>query len=232
MSKPIRAVSRRLRLPLHERHALRRLATLRSQPRTLDELVDASLDLGTRGLLKVKAQQKRSEILRLAHTVRELKPRVVLEIGTARGGTLLIWSELASQRVVTCDLEQPRYRRRVYRAFPPRDSGVRIVPLAGDSHDPGFRKRVEAELAGAEVDFLFIDGDHTAAGVTADYEDYRHLVRPGGVIAFHDILENQPFATNQVYQLWKRLREEQDVEEYVDDSAQCGFGVGVLRVPA
>ena len=43
-------------------------------------------------------------------------------------------------------------------------------------------------LTASRSDFLFIDGDHTVEGVTKDFLLYRPLVRKGGVIAFHDIL--------------------------------------------
>ena len=51
--------------------------------------------------------------------------------------------------------------------------------------------------SGPDDDFLFIDGDHT--GVGRDYEMYRDLVRPGGLIAFHDIVADQPVEGNQVH---------------------------------
>jgi cephalosporin hydroxylase len=226
-----RELTRALRLPLHRRHALRRLGALHARPRSIEELVDAALDLGTRGWVKVKAQQIRSEILRLAEVVRALEPRVVLEIGTAKGGTLLLWTQLASAHVISCDLRVPGYRRALYERFPPPGSRCRVTLLEGNSHEPEFRARVEQALGGDPVDFLFIDGDHTEAGVSADYRDYRGLVRPGGLLAFHDIVEKQPFPDNQVQHLWKRLRSEPGSEEIVEDPEQCGFGIGLLRVP-
>jgi len=86
-------------------------------------------------------------------------------------------------------------------------------------------------LAGRKADFLFIDGDHREEGVTADYRDYSGFVRPGGIIAFHDIVQKQPLATNQVYYFWKRLKHVATVEEFVDDPSQIGFGIGIMRVP-
>ena len=78
----------------------------------------------------------------------------------------------------------------------------------------------------------FIDGDHTEAGVTADCNDDKDFVRPGGLIAFHDIVEHQPLPTNQVFHLWKRLKTLAPVEEFINDPKQCGFGIGLLHVPA
>jgi predicted O-methyltransferase YrrM len=35
---------------------------------------------------------------------------------------------------------------------------------------------------------LHIDGDHTYGAVKADYLNYARMVRPGGIIAMHDLL--------------------------------------------
>ncbi|HHM06105.1 MAG TPA: hypothetical protein ENJ19_10245 [Gammaproteobacteria bacterium] len=77
-------------------------------------------------------------------------------------------------------------------------------------------------------ELLFIDGNHSEAGVE---QDYRHLVRPGGIIAFHDIVEHQPLSGNQVRSFRQRLRAEAETEEFVADSGLCGFGIGTIRVP-
>lgn len=37
-----------------------------------------------------------------------------------------------------------------------------------------------------EIDFLFIDGDHSETGVQRDWDDWHKYVTPGGVVAFHD----------------------------------------------
>jgi predicted O-methyltransferase YrrM len=45
-------------------------------------------------------------------------------------------------------------------------------------------QQVKDALQGAELDAIFIDGDHTAYGVMCDYALYEELVGPGGVIMF------------------------------------------------
>ena len=52
-------------------------------------------------------------------------------------------------------------------------------------------KSVEAarEYAGSGrplVDFVFIDGDHSYEGLRDDWENWRSLTAPGGIIALHD----------------------------------------------
>jgi predicted O-methyltransferase YrrM len=37
-----------------------------------------------------------------------------------------------------------------------------------------------------QIDFLFLDGDHSEPGVQRDWDDWHQYVIPGGVVAFHD----------------------------------------------
>ncbi len=231
MGKVLKQISRNLRKPFNRRFGFKRLRKYHAQPRTLEETVDWAMNFGGGGYFTVKTMQIPVEITALARAVEALQPRIILEIGTARGGTLLIWSSLAAEKVITCDLQDMSVQAPLFQAFPPPGSNCKVTLLSGDSHGASFKQRVAQELGGRKADFIFIDGDHTVEGVTADYNDYREFVRPGGVIAFHDIVESQPLVTNQVYHLWKKLKREAVTEEFVNDPKQCGFGIGIIRVP-
>lgn len=210
---------------------LSRLAEYHQRSRSLDEIVDFAMKFGGGGgLYRIKTLQKRSEILSLAGLVRELEPEIILEIGTERGGTLLIWAALASQRVISCDIQDMHVQQALYSRFPPPGSECSVTLMSGDSHSMDFLRDVEAELAGQPVDFLFIDGDHTEQGVESDFNMYRRLVRPGGLVAFHDIIEKQPLQSNQVYSFWTRIKNDYEHYEFIDDPNQCGYGIGVLRM--
>ncbi len=56
-----------------------------------------------------------------------------------------------------------------------------------DSQSPETLAHVGAMLGGRPVDFLFLDGDHRYEAVRRDFELYAPLVRPGGLVAFHDV---------------------------------------------
>lgn len=226
-----RTLSRDLRAPLHRKRAFELLNQLHSENLPLEGVVERAIKLGTKGWYRVRSLQVLSEITALAREVAALKPKVILEIGTARGGTSLIWAHLAEKKLVTCDLLDKKGFADLVRAFPPPGSKCDVSVVIGDSHSPEFLERVRKELDGEPVDFLFIDGDHTEAGVRQDYEFYSPLVRPGGLIAFHDIVDDQPLPTNQVQHFWKKLIPGKDIKEFIDSRDQCGFGIGVLRVP-
>jgi cephalosporin hydroxylase len=230
MRKALKELSRTLRIPFSRFLAFRRLKQYHARPRSLEETVDWAMSFGRYGYLTIHTLQKRSEIVALAKAVAALKPKIVLEIGTARGGTLLIWSSLASERVVTCDLVHRDAQRALFKALPLPGSACQVELLTGNSHEPAFKQRVAQALNGEKVDFLFIDGDHTVEGVKADYNDYKEFVRRGGLIAFHDIVENQPLPDNEVYHFWKQVKQGKTTEEFVDHPQQCGFGIGIIRV--
>lgn len=231
MASALHELSRRLRAPLHRRWAMRRLAEYHERPRSLEETVSWAMNFGGKSYFRIRTVQIPEEITSLARAVAALEPRLILEIGTARAGTLLIWSALASEEVITCDLRDMSAQAPLFEGLPPPDKPCTVTLLSGDSHTGGFRQRVRDAVAGRPVDFLFIDGDHSEAGVEADFNDYHDLVRPGGIIAFHDIVQNQPFTSTQVYPFWERVKQGYAHEEFVADRDQCGYGIGIIRVP-
>src|SRR5580700_10011262 len=88
------------------------------------ELVDFSMTAGNNFL---QTSQVRSEIVDLANLVAERRPKTVVEIGTAHGGTLFLWCRLAdpTATVVSLDLPggihgggYPYWKSWVYRRFP------------------------------------------------------------------------------------------------------------------
>ena len=104
--------------------------------------------------------------------------------------------------------------------------------LRGDSHDSAIHRRVAALFGGQPVDLLVIDGDHTYEGARRDFLDYGAMVRPGGLVAFHDICPDPAQPTLEVPRLWQELRRSYTTEELVEDRRQAGYGLGLLRVPA
>lgn len=57
-----------------------------------------------------------------------------------------------------------------------------IIPVRGLSTD--VIKEVAEQVD--HFDMLFIDGDHSYKGVKADWEAYKHFLRPGSIVVFHD----------------------------------------------
>lgn len=171
----------------------------------------------------------------LAQRVSALQPRTILEVGTAGGGTLFILSRCAlpDATIISLDLPAgnfgggyPIWRGAVYRRLVLPRQTVHLI--RGNSHDEGNVARVRSLLAGSPVDVLFIDGDHSYAGVKRDFELYHSLVRLGGFVAFHDIVRHPANVGCQVDRFWAEIRNNYRTEELVENPDQGGKGIGVL----
>lgn len=183
----------------------------------------------------IRPLQDRAEVAELARRVAARRPRTVLEIGTARGGTLFLLCEAAHPEAVVISLDlpygrngggYPAWKERTYATF--ARPGQRLVLLRGDSHDPASLRRVEAALGGRALDFLMIDGDHSYEGVRRDFESYAPLVAADGTIAMHDILENPSDPTIDVHRFWREVSARFRSEEIVADPGQGKFGIGLV----
>jgi len=60
----------------------------------------------------------------------------------------------------------------------------------GNSHDHTTLEKVRTYLDNVEV--LFIDGAHASESVAKDWTMYHSLVRPGGLVVFHDAVSQLP----------------------------------------
>jgi len=180
------------------------------------------------------ALQKPEEIARLEGLIAVLNPRNVLEIGTCHGGTLWLWCQLAHPfaNIISVDLPDGPYGGGYpVEAVPKLLNYSRdhqwIQLFRGDSHDELMLKGVKRFLAGKKLDLLFIDGDHSYEGVKRDWEMYSPLMREGGVVVFHDIVEHDDPAC-QVDRLWNELKPSHKTEEIVHDNGEPWGGLGVI----
>jgi len=184
----------------------------------------------------IRPIQIREEIKSLLLILDKVKPKVILEIGTARGGTLFLFSNIADEEatLISVDLYQTIEKRILFRYI--KKGKQKIFLIQGDSHKIETLRKIEGILKGRNVDFLFIDGDHSYEGVKKDFEMYSPLVRKGGIIAFHDIvpdyytrygIKTSSWA-GEVYKFWNEVKEKYEHLEIVKDKNQDGFGIGII----
>ena len=170
------------------------------------------------------AIQKEAELARLLEVFAGVGPKVIVEIGCDAGGTLWAWGQLGADAVIGITLRGAGYSS----GQPLQSHGAEIIE--GDSHDETTLERLRATLAGRPIDVLLIDGDHSFAGVTKDWEMYAPLVRPGGIVALHDICHHPRRPDVCVSHFWALL-EGVRKDEFISDSRDWG-GVGWVTVGA
>lgn len=173
----------------------------------------------------VQPEQQQWEFQRLLEIYERLRPRTVLEIGSANGGSLYQFMKHAEPGglfvgvdIASCAGDWQEWAARF---------GHMLHVVVGDSAAPDIISKVKSLVP--EVDFLMIDGDHLYEPVKRDFLNYAPLVRLGGVIVLHDIVTAWPGC--EVYKFWAELRRYGYVaQDLVVSPGQGQCGTGVLYV--
>lgn len=178
------------------------------------------------------------EFIKLLQKIPEIQPKVVMEIGTATGGSLLSFCKLAPEdaTIISIDLPggrfgggYPEWETDIFKMFSGKNQSLHLI--RGDSHSENTKDEILKILDGRKVDFMFIDGDHEYAGVKKDFEMYSTLVRQGGIIAFHDVAPNgDKNYAGGVPIFWKEIKNGYSYEEFIKDKDQRGFGIGCIKI--
>ena len=179
--------------------------------------------------------QIKEEFLELLKIFQKQNPKYILEIGTANGGSLFCFGKLAKDdaTIISIDLPggkfgggYPEWKVPIYKAFTKKNQ--KLYLLRKDSHSQETLEEVKKILNGNQLDFLFIDGDHSYEGVKKDFEMYSPLVKKGGIIAFHDIVPGPKENVGGVPEFWEEIKRNFQTQEIVKDWDQNGYGLGVI----
>ena len=193
---------------------------------------------GLRFKLMTRSLQIKNELQKFIELIAKYQPQVVLEIGTARGGTFFLFTKLSNPNAHLISLDLPGgqygggYSRWVgyfFKSF--ALDTQKISMIRADSHKVSTLKKLKKKLKNELIDVLFIDGDHTYEGVKKDFEMYSPLVKIGGIIAFHDIVVHPPETKCNVNKFWNEIKHNYEYIEFVEnwDQKMCGIGVIIKK---
>ncbi len=230
------SLSNRLFWRQHLVEAQAQLQRLKTELPTVEMMMAVPFLFQGKGYYRtLELKQNMVELLGLVNLLRAHKLERVCEIGTFKGGTLYIWCQLAAPnaQIISVDLPGGQFGGGYSdRSIPFFQSfcqtGQTLHCLRGNSHHETVRSEFQHTLDGAELDFLFIDGDHSYAGVKQDFEFYSRFVKRGGLIGFHDIYHRSLQPDIEVHKFWSELKTKYRCEEFFEttkDHHKIGIGV-------
>lgn len=179
--------------------------------------------------------QSKAELREFALLVKSHQPRYILELGTARGGTLFVLCRMAADdaTIISVDLPAgiggggyPKWKEPILNSF--IKDGQSLHLLRVDSHLESTFANVREALGGQQLDLLFIDGDHSYEGALSDFNRYSQLVRPGGLICLHDVVPNPNNDAIETPRVWDAVSTGRQSSTIRDPAGMPRFGIGVI----
>ncbi len=186
-------------------------------------------------IVNIKLYQKKKELIEFIKLYSKEEPKIILEIGTYDGGTLFFLSRFAPPDALLITMDLPFVRDGAgyspakipfYKSFKYRKQKIHF--LRANSHFTSSIEKVKKILKGRQIDVLFIDGDHSYKGIKKDFENYSPFVRPGGMIAFHDIAEHPPELNCEVSKFWNELKQDYNFKELFSNKFEKWAGIGII----
>lgn len=135
--------------------------------------------------LGIKTWQNPFDVWVTQEIISETRPDVILETGTFRGGSSLMWAMYLLQvnpegRVITIDIADKRVPKAKRHPL-----AERVEFLQGSSTAPEIVAAVRERTEGKRV-LVILDSLHTAEHVAGELAAYADLVPPGGYVIVQD----------------------------------------------
>ena len=172
----------------------------------------------------------------------KLSPSNILEIGSLYGWTLQHFIHYSKPESTVLSIDLPvRYfvgpqdwrvekQENNYKNVWPKwakKNKTKLYLIADSSQNLSNFTKAKEIFDNQQIDFLFIDGNHTYEGVKTDYKLYGSMVKPGGIIALHDIGINEE---GGVHILWDEIKNNHNgYKELLFDTNQ-EKGIGIIYV--
>lgn len=176
----------------------------------------------------LRPMQIQEEVKELKEIVEEQNPDRILEIGSARNSTLVLWASSGAEEVFSIDFPEEHPGRNTFdkkSLLEAYFNSTSFEFIRGNSHS----QQVRAELNNKneeKFDLIFIDGDHSYEGVKQDFNDYKSLLSDNGILVFHDINSEGC----GVPKFWREVSEKYKSKAIEKDGGEGHAGIGIIYV--
>ena len=169
-------------------------------------------------------QQKEEEWRFFLNMLNDTEERYdyILEIGAFWGGSAEVFANFC-KKMISVDIDPPKFHDYTITGCD------EYKYIQGNSHLKETLKKVKKELDKNKIDVLFIDGDHLYESVKKDFNAYLPLVKKGGIIGFHDIINPSTWRVKGkvvgTSKFWKEIKDKYKSTRFVYEKHKWGIGV-------
>ena len=167
------------------------------------------------------------DLLMMQELIYKTRPDVIIETGTAHGGTALFYASILSLignggKVFSIDIEIRKYNELAIRAHPLSNQ---ISLFQGDSTLESTVKWVRDQILPSYKVLVVLDSNHTKAHVLEELRMYSKLVTPGSYLVVFDSMMPRVADAPNGNPTWEKDSPAQAVEEFLDIHSESRFRV-------
>ncbi len=144
-------------------------------------------NLGWTKWMGVECFQLPSDLWVMQEIIFETKPDILIETGSARGGSALFFATLFDQLkngiILSIDKQDE---------MQPQREHIRVCFFKGLSTDPKVIQKVEEFILPDSRVLVFLDSDHSTENVLAELRTYHKFVTQGCYLLIHDTMLDGP----------------------------------------
>ncbi|MBX6314446.1 MAG: hypothetical protein IRY99_16255 [Isosphaeraceae bacterium] len=162
--------------------------------------------------------------------------RLALDLGTREGGTLFLWTRVATEqaRIIAAGLPGRPYPAEYVPFFQAMARGRQQIYCIPGADDPeALAQQIDQAREEIPLDFVFLDGLRPYEELKADFHRYLRRVRKDGLIAWDGIemiLPPGPRAEGG-HRLWAELKGLYPYRaEYLEGATTISGGIGLIRI--
>lgn len=196
--------------------------------------------------------QRRGEFTMLLDLYRRARPQVVLEVGTAQGGSLAAFClhGRPDATIISIDRDvndcRPRHNEPVHQmlSIPKEHKSTsqgggmlhlarhqqRVIPINGWTTSAHVKEELNIVLQGRKIDWCWNDASHSKELFAQDFQWLWPLVAEGGVLCSHDIMPSADPNCDKGVE-WERIKREETysaVFEFRGSRSDDSMGIGAL----
>lgn len=153
----------------------------------------------------------------------ETAPDVMIEAGTAKGGSAMLWAMLLrevnpSSRIITIDIEDDRALRAKNHPL----TRERVSFVLGSSTSPETIAKIEKRVAGQRV-LVLLDSLHTKEHIAAELEAYAPMVSVGSYVIVQDTALGGDIAITEFLEKNPQFQADRSRERFVLTNSRLGY---------
>lgn len=160
------------------------------------------------------------DIIRAQELIYSVKPDVLVEVGVAHGGSLILYASLMQAmgkgRVIGVDIEIRPHNRR---AIENHEMSRFITLIEGDSIDAKTIREVRNRIGPDEKVMVFLDGKHTYNHVLQELQLYGPLVTKGSYIIAMDGIQRDLVGAPRSQQDWDTNNSAEAAKSFVANNS-------------